>query len=153
MLRNALCSSAALALAVGLALAATPATASAEADASQICRSGMNLVLFPFDIVLSPFITAKDIHYGLTELDDEPIIQLVSTVPGYAYLTAVQIGGTVFRVVAALFEIPGGIVALFTGNASGALYRSQDESWNMYNADWGPCPVRFGVSYNTINEG
>ena len=151
MLRSALCSSAALAL--GLALATTPGTASAEADASQICRSGMNLALAPFDIVLSPFISAKDIHYGLTELDDEPIIQVVSTIPGYAYLTAVQIGGGVIRIIAGLFEIPGGMVALFTGNASGALFRSGDEAWNMYNADWGPCPVRFGVSYNTINEG
>ena len=153
MLRSALRSSAALAVALGLVLAATPGTASAEADASQICRSGMNILLFPFDIALSPFITAKDMHYGLTEVDDEPIIQLVSTVPGYAYLTAVQIGGSVIRLIAAMLEIPGGFVALWTGNASGALYRSQDESWNMYNADFGPCPVRFGVSYNTINEG
>ena len=30
---------------------------------------------------------------------------------------------------------------------------SQDETWQMYNAEWGPCPIRFGSSYNTINEG
>ena len=152
MLR-ALRSSAALALAIGLLAVAAPQPAAAEADASQICRSGMNLLLFPFDVALSPFITAKDMYYGLTEVDDEPLIQVFVTLPGYVYLNSIQVGGALIRAIAGVFEIPGGIAALFTGNASGALYRSQDESWQMFSSDVGPCPIRFGTSYNTINEG
>ena len=152
MLR-ALRSSAAVALTVGLLVAALPQSAAAEADASQICRSGMNIVLFPFDLLFSPFITAKDMYYGLTEIDDEPVIQVLATPPGYVYLNMVQAGGAIIRFGAGLLEMPGGIVALFTGNASGALYRSQDEAWQLYNTDMGPCPFRFGTSYNTINEG
>ena len=140
-----------LALAVGLLTFATPREASA--DAAQFCRANMNIVLAPFDIALAPFISAKDMYYGITEVDDEILIKIFAAAPGYVYLTFVQMGGGVIRLIAGLFEIPGGLVALWTGNASGALFRSQDESWNMYNADWGPCPVRFGVSYNTINEG
>ena len=120
---------------------------------SQLCRSFMNMGLAPFDIVLSPFIVAKDEYYGLTEMDDEPIIQIVSTVPGYFWLNTVQVGGGVIRFIAGIFELPGGVVALFTGNPSTPMYRSQDETWQMYNAEWGPCPFRFGSSYNTINEG
>ena len=152
MLR-ALRSSAALALALVLLGVAAPQPAAAEADASQICRSGMNLLLFPFDIVLSPFITAKDMYYGLTEVDDEPLIQVLVAPPGYFYLNSIQVGGGIIRAIVGVFEIPGGVVALFTGNASGAMYRSQDETWQMYSSDVGPCPVRFGSSYNTINEG
>jgi hypothetical protein len=120
---------------------------------SQLCRSFMNMGLAPFDIVLSPFIVAKDEYYGLTEVDDEPIIQIISAVPGYFWLNTVQAGGGVIRFISGIFELPGGVVALFTGNPSTPLYRSQDETWQIYDAEWGPCPFRFGSSYNTINEG
>ena len=125
----------------------------AQADGGQLCRAGMNLALFPFDIALSPFITAKDMYYGLTEIGDEPLIQIFAAVPGYAYLNGVQVGGAIIRGMAGIFEIPPGLFTLFREGSSGALYRSQDETWQMYNTDIGPCPVRFGSSYNTINEG
>ena len=29
---------------------------------------------------------------------------------------------------------------------------SQQDAWAWYSDDFGPCPVRFATSYNTINE-
>ena len=144
------------ALCLGVALACLFTVAvpkQAHADGSQLCRAGMNLALFPFDIVLSPFITAKDMYYGLTEIGDEVLIQIVATVPGYFYLNTVQVGGGIIRGLAGIYEIPPGLFTLFREGDSGALYRSQDETWQMVNKDFGPCPFRFGSSYNTINEG
>ncbi len=43
--------------------------------------------------------------------------------------------------------------ALFREEPQGALFRSQDEAWAIYSEDFGPCPVRIGTSYQTINEG
>ncbi len=141
---------AALALAVGLLAFATPRDASA--DAAQFCRANMNVLLAPFDIALAPFISAKDMYYGLTEVDDEILIKITAAGPGYVYLTVVQIGGGVIRVVAGLFEWLPGLFTIRREGTTGALFRSQDETWQMWSTEVGPCPIRFGSSYNTINE-
>ena len=125
----------------------------AAADAHQFCRANMNLVLFPFDIALAPFISAKDMYYGLTEVDDEIVIKIVAAGPGYVYLTFVQIGGGVIRLTAGLFEWLPGLFTIRREGTTGALFRSQDETWQMWSTEVGPCPIRFGSSYNTINEG
>ena len=144
---------AAAALALAVALTAVAAPREAAADPAQLCRAGMNLMLFPFDIGLAPMIAAKDEYYGLTEIDDEVLIQIGAAVPGYIYLTGVQMGGGVIRAVAGLIEVLPGIATFFREGTTGAQFRSQDETWQMYSTDFGPCPFRFGSSYNTINEG
>ena len=141
-----------LALALGMAVPAV-APRTARADPSQLCRAGMNIALAPFDVALSPFITAKDMYYGLTEVDDEVWVQILGAPIGYVYLNGVQIGGGVLRLIAGIIEIPAGLFTLFRDGSEPALFRSQDETWQMYSTDLGPCPVRFGSSYNTINEG
>ena len=135
-----------------LAFSTFAAPRNAAADATQFCRANMNIVLAPFDVALSPFITAKDMYYGLTEVDDEIIIKILAFAPGYMYLNTVQIGGGVIRIAAGLFEFFPGIFTLFREGSTGALYRSQDETWQMWSTELGPCPIRFGSSYNTINE-
>lgn len=134
-------------LVVGLAL-----PLNASADATQLCRSISSIALAPFDVILSPVITAKDMYYGITEIDDELTIQIVSFLPAYVFLNTVQIGGGVIRVIAGIYEFFPGLFTLTREGSTGALYRSQDETWQIYSTEWGPCPIRFGSSYNTINE-
>lgn len=136
-----------------LLLTSLGAPRTASADTAQFCRANMNILLAPFDIALAPFITAKDMYYGLTEVGDEILIKIVAAPPGYLYLNTVQIGGGVIRIAAGVFEWFPGLFTLFREGSTGALFRSQDEAWQMYNTDFGPCPFRFGTSYNTINEG
>jgi hypothetical protein len=140
-----------LALAFALALSGTPRQASA--DSSQLCRAGMNLVLFPLDAVLGPFIVAKDEYYGLTEIDDPMALKVAGAVPGYVFLLGVQVGGAIFRGIAGVFEIIPGFVTLFREEAQPALYRSAEDAWSLYSEQYGPCPVKVGISYNTINDG
>ncbi|HTO68423.1 MAG TPA: hypothetical protein VMR31_01055 [Myxococcota bacterium] len=139
----------ALALVGALGFAPTPA----RADASQLCRGASNLVLAPADIALAPFIAGKDEYYGLREIDDPWELKAVGVVPGYFLLLGLQTGGTIFREISALMEIPMGMVTLFREGAQPPLFRSQQDAWALYNDDFGPCPVRFGTSYNTINDG
>ena len=140
---------------VALAIAAALATPSspARADASQLCRAGSNLVLAPMDVGLAPFIAGKDELYGLREIDDPWALKAVAVLPGYVMLLGLQAGGAAFREIAAVIELPMGMVTLFRQGAQPPLFRSQDEAWALYSDDYGPCPVRFGTSYNTINEG
>jgi hypothetical protein len=140
---------AALVLASALAAAPTPA----RADATQLCRAGMNLVLAPFDVIMAPYIAAKDEYYGLTEIDDPMALKVVGAAPGYVLLLGLQVGGAIFREIAGVFEIIPGVVTLFREGAQPPLFRSQEEAWAVYSEEMGPCPVKLGVSYNTINDG
>jgi len=125
----------------------------ARADATQLCRSAANLVLAPFDALLGPYIAAKDEYYGLTEIDDPMELKVVGAAPGYVLLVGMQIGGAIFREIAGVFEFVPGLVTLFREGSQPPLYRSQEEAWAMFSEEYGPCPVKFGVSYNTINDG
>ncbi len=149
MARSACIASMGLAAALGLLGAPRPA----EADATQLCRAGLNLVLSPLDALFSPVITAKDMHYGVTEIDDRVYNRILGVLPGYVFLNTVQLGGAVIRFVAGGLELIPGMFTLFREGAQPPLYRAQDEAWALYRKDAGPCPIRIGSSYNTINEG
>jgi hypothetical protein len=125
----------------------------ARADATQLCRAGSNMILAPFDAALGPFIAGKDEYYGLTEIDDPDALKAIGVVPGYILLIGMQVGGSFFRELSALMELPMGMVTLFRDGAQPALFRSQEEAWALYNDEFGVCPFRFGTSYNTINDG
>jgi hypothetical protein len=139
------------ALVLAGALSAAPGTA--RADATQLCRAGMNLVLAPFDVLMAPYIAGKDEYYGLTEIDDPMALKVVGAVPGYALLLGMQVGGALFREIAGVFEIIPGVITLFREGSQPPLFRSQEEAWAVYSEEYGPCPVKLGVSYNTINDG
>ena len=149
MARSALRITAA-ALALTLVLGSAPREASA--DASGLCR-GFSMILFaPTDIVLGPVVAAHDLHYGLTSQGDPVLLQAIGTPIGYAWLLSLQLGGAVLRAASGAYEIIPGLFTLFREGPSTPLNRSVDEAWNLYSNDFGPCPVRIGVSYQTINE-
>jgi hypothetical protein len=140
-------------LALALVALVSGAPSQARADSSQLCRAGSNMVLAPFDAFLGPFIAGKDEYYGITEIDDPDALKAVGVVPGYILLMGLQLGGSMFREISALMELPMGMVTLFRDGAQPPLFRSQEEAWALFSEDYGPCPVRFGTSYNTINDG
>ncbi len=137
-------------LALGFAVS-SPRTASA--DTSQICRSLTTLALAPTDVLLIPYIVPLDIYTGYTDQSDHWIPQYVGFVPGIAWLTGMQIGGAMIRVVAGAFEFIPGLITLPREQSPAALFTSQDEAEAVYSENYGPCPVRIGTHYNTIPWG
>lgn len=133
-------------------LAASAAPRQANADASGICRAITMIALAPTDFVFGPLIAAHDMHYGLTEISDPVWAQVVGFVPGYIWLLSLQAGGSVVRLASGVYEIVPGIFTLFDEGPSTPLNRSVDEAWALYSTDIGPCPIRIGTSYQTINE-
>jgi len=140
-------------LVLAFAIAVSGIPSQAHADATQLCRSGANLVLAPFDVVLAPYIAGKDEYYGLTEIDDPMGLKIAGAVPGYVLLLGLQVGGAIFREIAGVFEFLPGIVTLFREGAQPPLYRSAEDAWAIFAEQYGPCPVKIGISYNTINDG
>jgi hypothetical protein len=142
----------ALMAALVLAALAGGIPSQARADAGQLCRAASNMVLAPADMILGPAIAGKDEYYGLTEIDDPMALKVVGAVPGYILLLGLQTGGSIIREISAVMEMPLGVVTLFREGEQPPLFRSQQDAWALYSDDFGPCPVRFGTSYNTINE-
>jgi hypothetical protein len=64
-----------------------------------------------------------------------------------------QVGGSLIRLIAGAFEIIPGFVTLFREEAQPPLFRSGEDAWAIFADQYGPCPVKFGISYNTINDG
>src|SRR5262249_40444400 len=141
----------ALLLALTLAALAGGIPREASADAGQLCRGASNLVLAPADMILGPAIALKDEYYGMTEISDPMALKIVGAVPGSILLLGLQTGGSIIREISALMETPLGVVPLFREGEQPPLFRSQQDAWAWYSDDFGPCPVRFATSYNTIN--
>ena len=141
-----------IALPLALVLALGSAPKQAAADASGLCRAFTMIAFAPTDLVLGPMIAAHDLHYGLTSQGDPVLLQGVAAGPAYLWLMSLQAGGSVIRVASGIYEIIPGIFTLFEDGPSTPLNRSVDEAWSLYSEDFGPCPVRVGVSYQTINE-
>lgn len=145
---RALCGAVALAVVLSLAV-----PKDAAADASQLCRAFSNIILAPTDLLFAPVTTGQDMMIGFEDQDDHWLPLVSGTIPGYFFLNGLQLGGVVMRVSAGLFEIIPGIATLARDSSPKPLFTSQDEAESVYTADWGPCPARIGVHYNTIPWG
>ena len=80
-------------------------------------------------------------------------LKVAGAVPGYALLLGLQVGGALFREIAGVFEFLPGLVTLFREGSQPPLYRSAEDAWAIFAEQYGPCPVKIGISYNTINDG
>ena len=116
-------------------------------------RSVTSIVLSPTDILFAPYIVQHDLYIGLIDQDDDWYKKVIGTPPAIIWLLGLQIAGTGVRVVSGALEFIPGLFTLFREEPQGALCRSCDEAWAIYRNDLGPCPIRIGTSYQTINEG
>jgi hypothetical protein len=110
------------------------------------------ITLAPTDVLFGPFIAAKDLKYGMDEMGDPITMKIVGAIPGYLWLLTLQGGGAILRVISGALEFIPGLFTLFREGPSTPMFKSQDESWALYSEDFGPCPIRVGTSYQTINE-
>ena len=138
----------ACALVATLGLHSTPASA----DPAQLCRAFSTMLLAPTDLVLGPYVVGEDLYWGLVDQEDPTWMKVAYGPPGYAFLLGLQAGATILRIAAGTLEIVPGLFTFFQDTSPDPLFTSQDESLAVYSEDFGPCPVRIGVHYNTINQ-
>jgi hypothetical protein len=129
----------------------TPNTASA--DASQLCRSVTTIALAPTDVLFMPVIVGGDMLMGFEDQDDHWFPLVAGTVPGILWLSGLQIGGAMLRVAAGVIEFVPGLITLPREKSPKPLFTSQDDAEAVLSKEFGPCPIRIGVHYNTIPWG
>jgi hypothetical protein len=95
----------------GLAIAGLVCSLSpvqAHATSATLQRSIENITLFPFDVAMSPIVAGQTLYTNLNDIEDSTAVRIAYPLPGFVWLTAVQIGAGVLRGVTGVFElIPG----------------------------------------------
>jgi hypothetical protein len=104
---------AALLGALGL-LVALPGSASASPATIQ--RAVSNLLLGPLDIVLSPVVALRTEVENLRNVDDTRGVRIAYAVPGYFWLTGVQLGAGGLRIGTGFIELVPGVALWFFPN-------------------------------------
>ena len=153
-------------LAAALCLAAlvpTPAAASPET----LRRAFSNIVNGPFDMVLSPIVGGLTLARNLEDIDDSPGVRVVYTIPGWFWLTGINLASGAIRIVTGALEVlPGvGLFAFETDldplfdpvDDSPALFEwdnplaDVESPWVRYNPLLTPfsIPIKLGIDYTS----
>lgn len=152
----------AIALAAGLATLLVLAPASSQASPETLRRSVGNIVQSPLDLVLAPVVAGRTVVTNLRDIDDTPGVRVFYAVPGYLWLTGVQVGAAVLRGVSGCLELLPGVFLLPFETDIDPLFDPADRGSALAEYEntlaessvlrWFPMltwNVRFGVTYTS----
>lgn len=133
-----------------LLVAAAPGTS--HAGAKTLARATQNLLFFPFDIALSPFVAAKITWESWRSSDDTKAVKY-----GYALFApiwnfSIEAGASVIRGVAGALELLPGIALVPFDAEMNALYDLPESqpAWVDQGSD--AFKVKFGINYLTSTQ-
>ncbi|MFQ5696757.1 MAG: hypothetical protein ACE5IL_00535 [Myxococcota bacterium] len=138
-----------LTLLVALLVALTPDRA--RAFGGQLCRAISTVALAPTDVILAPYIVYGDMRIGLTDYEDHWLALSAGFVPGIFFLHGMQVGGALFRLISGTFEVVPGLITFFRDEPPKPLFPTINDTWLEYSEDVGPCPIRIGAHWNSLN--
>lgn len=134
-----------------LAAVATIAVPAAPASAGPdtLKRSVSNMTLWPLDLVASPVTAGKAVVNNLQDIEDTTAVRVVYAVPGFIFLTGINIGSSVIRGVTGVLELLPGIALAFTSVDMDPLFDPVEN--NVALVDWQNevFPIKFGIDYVT----
>ena len=136
-----------IASAAGLALAvASPAAASPET----LKRSVGNILFAPLDILFAPISAGKILYTNMRDIDDSQWVRIIYPIPGFAWLTGVNIGGGVLREVTGLLELIPGIGLAFLEADLDPLMAPVERGEALVDVETDVLNVKFGMNYTAI---
>lgn len=138
--------SVALALAL-LASIAVPGTA--RAGGETIKRSFENMLQAPFDLALSPVVAGKSLYTNLRDQSDSTAVRWAYPVPGYFWLTGVQMGASVLRGISGVLTFPIGVALLPFDYELPVLFDPADRGAALVDKDTPPFHFKFGIDYTS----
>jgi hypothetical protein len=124
---------------VGLVCSLSPGQA--HATSATIKRSIENITLFPFDVVMSPVVAGQTLYTNLRDIEDSTAVRIAYPVPGFIWLTAVQIGG--------VFEFLPGLILIPLEADLDPLFDPADENEALIDYELPFYHLRFGINYTT----
>lgn len=140
-------------LAASLALCASTtvlAPQPAVADYETFQRSIANIVFAPLDVVLAPVNAGKMGYENITTIEDTKAVRYFYALPGYLWLTGVQVGSGLLRGVTGGLELLPGIALLpFPDTKLDPLFDPVERSNGLVDFDNPVLPMKFGIDYAT----
>ena len=135
-------------LGLGLALAVVASTpGTAHATGETLKRATSNILMAPFDMVLSPIVAGKTIVTNMREIDDTTGVRVAYAVPGYIFLTGVQLGASTIRAISGVLEFVPGLGLLFFDTDLDPLYDPVENGEGMVDYDTRFMNFKFGIDY------
>ena len=130
---------------VALLVAAAPGVS--HAGTKTLARSVQNLIFFPFDLALSPFVATKTTYENWRASDDTKAVKY-----GYALFApfwsfGVEAGASVIRGVAGMLELLPGIVLLPFDAQMNAIYDLPETQPAWVDVGSDAFRMKFGVNY------
>jgi hypothetical protein len=131
-------------------VAGAPGTA--QATGATLKRATSNLLMAPFDMALSPIVAAKTIVTNMRTIDDSMPVRVVYAVPGYVFLTGVQLGASTIRLISGIFEFIPGLGLVFFDTDLDPLYAPAERGEALVDYDARFLNVKFGIDYTGSAE-
>jgi hypothetical protein len=132
-------------LALALATAGAPGTAHATGETLK--RATGNLLMGPLDMVLSPVVAGKTIVTNMREIEDTIPVRVAYAVPGYVFLTGVQLGASTIRMIAGVLEFIPGLGLVFFDTDLDPLYDPVERGEGLVDYDTRFMRFKFGIDY------
>jgi hypothetical protein len=145
-------SSTALAFGVAAAIAAA-APEPARATTATIERSAANLLLFPLDVALSPYVATKATYVGWKSSNDTKAVKYFYPVFGVPWMISVNVGASCLRGLAGALELlPGLVLIPFKADLDPIFDLSEDNPSLYDSGEESPIRIKFGVDYVSPSE-
>ena len=139
-------------LAALVALLSTTAPGVSHAGVKTLTRATQNLLFFPFDLVLSPFVASKITWDNWRNSDDTPGVKYGYALFAPIWSISIEAGASVIRGVAGFLELLPGIALVPFDAEMNPLYdlpESQPAWVDQGNENF---KVRFGINYLHAEE-
>jgi len=122
----------------------------ADAGYETLKRSLGNLLFAPFDLILAPVVAGKTVYTHLRDIEDTKAVRIAYTVPGYFWITGVQLGAAGLRAGVGCLELLPGIGLLaFPGTEMSPLFDPVEKADALVDFPNPAVNVKFGVDYTS----
>jgi hypothetical protein len=131
---------------IALLVASVPAPA--QAGTQTLSRAVRNILMAPLDVILSPVVATKALYTNWRDSDDTMAVKIVYPIPGWVWLTSVELGASVIRGISGAIELIPGLFLVPTDTELDPIYELPESRSALVNwQDATGFGLKFGVDY------
>ena len=120
-----------------------------SASPQTLKRSVENLTQWPLDLVLSPVVAGQTVYTNLRDIDNSDAVRVAYTVPGFAWVTFVQMGAACLRGLTGVLEFLPGLGLVFFEADLDPLFPPAVDNEALVNFENPVYNFKFGVGYTS----
>ncbi len=135
---------------VALLVAAVPGES--HAGAKTLARSAQNLLFFPLDLALSPFVATKATYENWKNSDDTKAVKYGYALFAPIWSFGIEAGASVIRGVAGMLELLPGLALLPFDGEMNALYDLPESQPAWVDVGNDSFRMKFGIDYLSTTQ-